>query len=96
MGESPFPYGFSPGETDLPRRWLHRRHQPLLGQHLPRERVPQWPSVHVEPGYALDRAVPTHFKAYTATEDGTLWADTASTWDEARWVLENRVRDAGF
>ena len=95
-----FAHGFTPGRNELTddprlsRPWLRDRHHPLLGQHLPRVLVPQWPAVHVEPGYALNRVVPTHFKAYTRTEDGAIWADAGTTYDEARWKLEERVRNA--
>ena len=95
MGED-FPYGFTPGESEVPRRWLQERPDKLLGQHLPIASMSQWPDVSVVPGYALNRVVPTHFRAYTRTPDGAMWGDAAETHDEARWKLEQRVRDAGW
>lgn len=97
----PFAHGFTPGrelaaDDRMSRQWLHDRHHPLLGQHLPRVLVPSWPSVHVEPGYALHRTSPTHFKSYTRTQDGAIWADSADSFEEARWLVETRVRDAGW
>ena len=85
-----FGYGFTPGRdltTDDPRLsrpWLRDSHHPLLGRHVPRHRVPQWPAVHVEPGFALNRTIPTHFKAYTETKDGEVWADAGKTWEESK------------
>jgi hypothetical protein len=97
VAEGPFPGGFRPGVNELTddprvsRPWLSDRHHPLLGSNLPHNRVPDFPDVHVEPGYARDRVLPTHFKAYTRTADGQLWADAGETYEEARWRLEQRV-----
>ena len=102
MGEVPFPTNFTPGRdvsTDDPRLsrpWLRDRHHPLLGRHVPRVNVPQWPAMHVEPGYALNKQLPTHFKAYTETKDGSLWADVGETWEQAKYNLRLRVEDAGW
>ena len=97
-----FPAGFNPGVNELTddprvsRPWLRERADKLLGVHLPLNRVPDWPDLSVVPGYQLNRVVPTHFRAYTRTPDNAVWADAAETWDEARWKLENRVREAGW
>ena len=94
MGED-FAYGFTPGETDVSRRWLQERPDKLLGQHLPLNRMPDWPDVHVVPGHSLHRVVPTHFRAYTRTSDGAVWSDVGDTHDEARWNLEQRIANLG-
>lgn len=102
MAEGNFPGGFNPGANELTddprlsRPWLRDRHHPLLGRHLPRERVPSWETMYVEPGFARDRTLPTHFKAYTQTSDGAIWADVGSTWEEAKYNLRIRVENAGW
>ena len=95
MGED-FAYGFTPGAPDVSRPWLHDRHHPLLGRHLPWNRVSDWPALSVEPGYAMNKTHPTHFKAYTRTKDGEVWADVGPSWEEAKYNLRVRVEGAGW
>lgn len=99
--DKPIAHAFTPGrelaaDDAMSRRWLHDRHHPLLGRNVPWNELPEWPSVRMEPGFALNRVAPTHFKAYTRTSDGAIWADAADSYEEARWLLERRVRDAGW
>ena len=94
MGED-FAYGFTPGATDVSRPWLRDRHHPLLGRHLPWTLVPDWPALRVEPGFAMNKTLPTHFKAYTRTRDGQVWADMGETYEEAKYRLRVRVENAG-
>ncbi len=67
------------------RPWEEDRHHPLLGRHLPSVLVPDHPEVAVLPSYVKDRVLPSAFKAYTRTLDGTVLCDSAATFEESRW-----------
>ncbi|MGH3571471.1 MAG: hypothetical protein ACRDUW_06540 [Pseudonocardiaceae bacterium] len=79
------PFAVDGGEDRRP--WEEDRHHPLLGRNLPVYLVPNWPATEVIPGFAKDKTLPTHFKAYTRHYDGTVYSDMGHTYEEARWNL---------
>ncbi len=88
--ELPFAYAETDGDTRRP--WLEdrRERERLLGMAPPRVVIPTYPEVLVVPGYAKDRALPTHFRAYCRLGVDVL-SDAGPTYEQARWSLLQTV-----
>jgi hypothetical protein len=90
-------FGALPGpDEEASRPWAGKyrdRHHPLLGEHLPRNLIPDWPGHTIIPSFMRDRVLPAGFRAYTRFRDAVLVA-FGDTHDRARWELCNRVDDA--
>lgn len=87
-------FGWMPGSPvtaeDENPAYLQDRHHPLLGRHLPFNRIPEYPDIEIVPGYRLDCVLPTHFRGYTRFQ-GSVVADVAPTHDQVRHVLRVRL-----
>lgn len=90
--EVPFAYAETDADAEDRRPWLEDRRERarLLGVAPPRVVIPSWPDVLVVPGHAKDRALPTHFRAYSRVGLDVI-SDAGPTYERARWNLEEFV-----
>lgn len=92
--------GWQPGGIETPEQeaartaYLRDRHHPMLGQHPPFNRIPDWPDIEFIAGHQRDRVLPTHHRAYTRHPNGDVLAESAPTREQARYLLRLRIEGA--